>query len=107
MTSIPRNPLRRLLTVLLLAAAVPGLHAQTYPTKPIRVIVPFPAGGNADVVVRLVTAQMSQKLGQTVVVDFKGMRTEAYKLKAKLFRQRYPDLVFEEWDVSILKQNGV
>lgn len=45
--------------------------------------------------------------GQTVVVDFKGMRTEAYKLKAKLFRQRYPDLVFEEWDVSILKQNGV
>ena len=45
--------------------------------------------------------------GQTVVVDFKGMRTEAYKLKAKLFRQRYPDLVFEEWDVLILKQNGV
>ena len=45
--------------------------------------------------------------GQTVVVDFKGVKTEAYKLKAKLFRQRYPDLVFEEWDVSILKQNGV
>ena len=34
MTSIPRNPLRRLLTVLLLAAAVPGLHAQTYPRAP-------------------------------------------------------------------------
>ena len=45
--------------------------------------------------------------GQTVVVDFKGVKTEAYKLKSKLFRQRYPDLVFEEWDVSILKQNGV
>lgn len=42
-----------------------------------------------------------------VVVDFKGMRTEAYKLKAKLFRQRYPYLVFEEWDVATLKQNGV
>jgi len=42
-----------------------------------------------------------------VVVDFKGMRTEAYKLKAKLFRQRYPYLMFEEWDVTTLKQNGV
>jgi hypothetical protein len=45
--------------------------------------------------------------GQTVVVDFKGFRTEAYKIKAKLFRQRYPYLVFEEWDVATLKQNGV
>jgi len=42
-----------------------------------------------------------------VVVDFKGMRTEAYKLKAKLFRQRYPYLVFEEWDVATLRANGV
>jgi len=42
-----------------------------------------------------------------VVVDFKGFRTEAYKIKAKLFRQRYPYLVFEEWDVTTLKQNGV
>lgn len=45
--------------------------------------------------------------GQTVVVDFKGMKTEAYKLKAKLFRQRYPELVFEEWTTETLKQNGV
>ena len=42
-----------------------------------------------------------------VVVDFKGMRTEAYKLKAKLFRQRYPYLIFEEWDVATLRANGV
>ena len=45
--------------------------------------------------------------GRTVVVDFKGFRTEAYKLKAKLFRRRYPDLVFEEWTTETLKQNGV
>ena len=45
--------------------------------------------------------------GQTVVVDFKGMKTEAYKLKAKLFRQRYPDLVFEEWTLETLRANGV
>jgi hypothetical protein len=47
------------------------------------------------------------RAGQTVVVDFKGMKTEAYKLKAKLFRQRYPDLQFEEWTLETLKQNGV
>lgn len=44
---------------------------------------------------------------QTVVVDFKGVKTEAYKLKAKLFRQRYPDIVFEEWTTQTLKENGV
>lgn len=48
-----------------------------------------------------------QRAGQTVVVDFKGVRTEAYKIKAKLFRQRYPDLVFEEWTLATLKQNGI
>lgn len=47
------------------------------------------------------------RAGQTVVVDFKGVKTEAYKLKAKLFRQRYPDVVFEEWTIQTLKENGV
>ena len=42
-----------------------------------------------------------------VVVDFKGMKTEAYKLKAKLFRHRYPELVFEEWTLETLRANGV
>jgi hypothetical protein len=45
--------------------------------------------------------------GQTIVVDFKGFKTEAYKLKAKLFRQRYPDLIFEEWSLETLLANGV
>ena len=69
MTSIPRNPLRRLLTALLLAAAVPGLHAQTYPTKPIRVIVPFPAGSGVDGVARTVIARMAPGLGQPIVIE--------------------------------------
>ena len=64
----------RLLRAMILGAAcliTQGVAAQSYPNKPIRVIVQYPAGGNADVVTRLVTAQMSQKLGQPIVVDNK------------------------------------
>ena len=38
--------------------------AQTYPTRPITVVVPFPAGGPSDVVARIVTDQMSRTLGR-------------------------------------------
>jgi tripartite-type tricarboxylate transporter receptor subunit TctC len=54
-------------------AAVPALTvAQTWPTKPIRVIVTFAAGGSSDVVARLMSGPLQQKLGQTIVVDNKG-----------------------------------
>jgi tripartite-type tricarboxylate transporter receptor subunit TctC len=49
--------------------APPAAHAQHYPTRPIRILVPFPAGGAADTVARTIGEQMSQKLGQPVVVD--------------------------------------
>ena len=45
--------------------------AQSYPNRPIRLIVAYPPGGNTDVVSRLISAQMSQKLGQPVIVDNK------------------------------------
>jgi tripartite-type tricarboxylate transporter receptor subunit TctC len=53
------------------AAAATGFaaRAQAFPTKPIRFIVPFAAGGNADVTARLVGEGMSRKLGQPVLVD--------------------------------------
>ncbi|MDB5412554.1 MAG: transporter substrate-binding protein [Rubritepida sp.] len=48
----------------------PGMAQDTsYPDRPIRLIVPFPAGGATDVVVRLLGERMSQSLGQTVVVE--------------------------------------
>lgn len=56
-------------TSALLATAV---HAQTtYPSKPIRIVVPFGAGGVADLTVRAVAQKMSDALGQPIVIDNK------------------------------------
>lgn len=44
-------------------------HAQPFPAKPIRIIVPFAPGGNVDVTARVVSAAMSKVLNQSVVVE--------------------------------------
>ncbi|MGZ5141845.1 MAG: Bug family tripartite tricarboxylate transporter substrate binding protein, partial [Burkholderiales bacterium] len=46
-----------------------GVHAQTYPVKPIRLVVGFPPGGSNDIVARLITPKLSQILGVQVIVD--------------------------------------
>jgi tripartite-type tricarboxylate transporter receptor subunit TctC len=48
------------------------LHAQTYPVKPLRLVVGFPAGGPTDIVSRTIAPKMSEALGQTVLVDNRG-----------------------------------
>lgn len=55
----------------ILTAAVAGTlaHAQTYPTRPVRVIVPFPSGGGVDIVGRTLGDKLGARLGQSVVVD--------------------------------------
>jgi len=63
-----------LLSRLLVAAALtltlaPGAFAEDYPSRPVRLIIPFPPGGSNDVVGRLVAQQLSAKLGQQVYVD--------------------------------------
>ncbi|WP_296560672.1 tripartite tricarboxylate transporter substrate binding protein [Pigmentiphaga sp.] len=47
-------------------------HAQTYPAKPVRIIVPFPAGSSTDFVARLIGDKLAQKWGQAVVVENKA-----------------------------------
>src|SRR3954449_4825821 len=52
---------------------LPGLaSAQGFPTKPIRIIVPFPAGGTTDIVARLVGQRMQESLGQPVLIENRG-----------------------------------
>lgn len=49
-----------------------GVQAQTYPSRPINLIVPFPAGSTTDLVGRIVADELTKSLGQTVVVDNRG-----------------------------------
>ncbi len=47
-------------------------HAQTYPTKPIRLVVPFAPGGSSTIVARSVATEMEKALGQSIVIENKG-----------------------------------
>src|SRR5689334_380417 len=53
----------------LTALAAAPVAAQSFPTHPIRLIVPFPAGGSNDVMARLIAPHLEKALGQTVIVD--------------------------------------
>src|SRR6516225_4719940 len=53
-------------------AAPLSVNAQSYPSRPITVVVPFPAGGPSDVVARIVTEQMGKILGQSMVIENVG-----------------------------------
>jgi len=64
-------PLRRALSITLAACALgaSAVHAQNWPVKPVRVVVTFPPGGSSDIVARLITPALSEKFGQSVLVD--------------------------------------
>ena len=53
------------------AAALPPAAAQPYPTRPVTMVVPYAAGGSADVVGRLVAAEMAKHLGENIVIEMR------------------------------------
>ncbi|MCC6379632.1 MAG: tripartite tricarboxylate transporter substrate binding protein [Burkholderiales bacterium] len=63
---------RVIVALLALAGLAAPLHAQTWPARPIRMIVPFPPGGGTDFVSRLVAGELAKSTGWTVVVDNKA-----------------------------------
>lgn len=70
----PSRMLRRSLLALAVAATglLPLAHAQSWPAKPIKVIVNFPPGGAADQLARIVSQPLSEALGQPVVIENRG-----------------------------------
>ena len=67
-----RSKIRGVLAATALALLAAGAQAQTYPTKPIRWIVPFPPGGSTDLLARVVGQKLTESWGQTVVVENRG-----------------------------------
>jgi tripartite-type tricarboxylate transporter receptor subunit TctC len=80
-SNAPRTPLlernketrmKKIGAVLIVLAGALQAHAQSYPNKPIRMIVPYAAGGAADITARVVAQKMSEGLGVPVVIDNRG-----------------------------------
>ena len=73
-TPFPKPAFGRLpaaLTALVLCTAAPGAYAQSYPTQPIKLVVPFPAGGTTDVLARALGQKLAEEIRQPVIIENK------------------------------------
>lgn len=68
-------------------AAGPAAHAETYPSKPITLLIPYPPGGSADMLARPVAAELQKRLGANIIIDYKpgagGTIATGYLARAK------------------------
>lgn len=67
-----RAAARSFVVVFLACIAGPSLYAQGYPVRPVRVVVPYPPGGTADLLARLVGQKLSETLGRSFIIDNRG-----------------------------------
>ncbi len=77
------------LLALLLAAATLQVFAQAYPSKPVRVLIPWPPGGSNDVVGRIVLQKVAESLGQQFVIENRGGATGT--IGAEIVAKAAPD----------------
>ena len=72
---------------MLLLGTTTNASAQTYPTRPVKIVLPFAAGSPTDAVLRVISAPLSKRLGQPVIVDNKpgatGMLGTEFVAKAQ------------------------
>lgn len=66
-----KRALSHLAAALLTVAASTATMAQTYPTKPVKIVIPFAPGGGTDVIARLVSEKLQARLGKPIVIDNK------------------------------------
>jgi tripartite-type tricarboxylate transporter receptor subunit TctC len=73
-STLEEQTMKKLVFAVALAvfAGIAGVHAQTYPLRPITLIVPFPPGGSTDTAARIIGERMRPVLGQTVVIENVG-----------------------------------
>ncbi|HYK14004.1 MAG TPA: tripartite tricarboxylate transporter substrate binding protein [Burkholderiales bacterium] len=66
------NHLKHAILLAAMLAAVTSASAQTYPAKPIRIVVPAVPGGGTDILARLLSPRLTELFGQTIIVDNRG-----------------------------------
>src|ERR1041385_9087196 len=63
---------RLLLAAAIIAATASAAAAQNYPSRPVNMVVPFPPGGNTDLMARALQTELTKALGQSVIISNKG-----------------------------------
>ena len=85
-----RTPVLTAIVAISALTPVQSASAQTYPTKPIHMIVPYPAGGGTDFFARLIGQKMSELVGQPIVVENKPGAATTSLASCPLFQKIEP-----------------